>query len=122
MGIPDGGHTHGHDGGGAGEAVFLDAKLTVKLAGPVVAAVGELLDVVAIVAGVILGLGAVGLVALLVFRARRTLALAARADSPVPGTLYPFRGGRGPPSRSRRRSGPRSSTLPKSTCICGRVS
>jgi hypothetical protein len=60
MGIPDGAHTHGTGGSGLGTAVLVlvGAALAVKLAGPVVAAVGELVHVLVIVAVVIVGVGA----------------------------------------------------------------
>src|SRR5438874_463161 len=57
----------------------------------------ELLQVFLIVAGVIVGVGAAGLVGLLTWRWRRTQADAARAMPPLP------RRWRGPPSRSQRR-------------------
>ena len=43
MGHPDGAHVHGSGGGGLGTAVLvvLAAAAVVKLAGPVVAAVGD---------------------------------------------------------------------------------
>jgi hypothetical protein len=47
---------------------------------------------VVIVAGVILGLGAAGMVGLLVLRARRRLEGAARAEPPHPGAVSPFHG------------------------------
>jgi hypothetical protein len=58
MGHPDGAHTHGSGGSGLGTAV-----LAVKLAGPVLDAAAELLRVLLIAAGVIVGVGAASLVA-----------------------------------------------------------
>ncbi len=77
MGIPDGAHTHGHGHGSGGSGlgmavlVLFAAAVAVKLAGPVVAALGELLRVALVVAGVLLGLAGAGLVALVAFRVRR---------------------------------------------------
>jgi hypothetical protein len=84
MGHPDGAQTHGSGGSGAGTAVLvvLAAALAVKLAGPVLAAVAELLHVFLIMAGVVVGLGAVGLVGLLTWRWRRWQKDAARAMPP----------------------------------------
>jgi hypothetical protein len=87
MGSPDGAHTHGHGGGsGLGTAVLVlfGAALAVKAAGPVLAAVAELVHVLLIVAGVIVGVGAAGLVGLLAWRWHRTQADAARAMPPLP--------------------------------------
>ena len=63
MGIPDGAHTHSSGGGGLGTAilVIVGAALAVKLAGPVLAAVGELVHVLVIAAAVCLGLAGAGL-------------------------------------------------------------
>ena len=93
MGHPDGAHTHG-SGGGLGTAVLVvvGAALAVKLAGPVLAAVAELARVILIVAGVILGVGAAGLVGLLAFRMRHRLAGAARVMPPNPGAVSPLHG------------------------------
>ncbi len=67
MGHPDGAHTHGSGGSGLGTAVLvvIGAALAVKLAGPVLDAAAELLHVLLIAAGVIVGVGAASLVGLL---------------------------------------------------------
>ena len=85
MGHPDGAHVHGSGGGGLGTAVLvvLAAAAVVKLAGPVVAAVGELVHLALIVAGVIVGVGAIGLVGVLTWRWRRPRLDAARATPPL---------------------------------------
>jgi hypothetical protein len=85
MGHPDGAHVHGSGGGGLGTAVLvvLAAAAVVKLAGPVVAAVGELVHLALIVAGVIVGVGAIGLVGVLTWRWRRPRLDAARARPPL---------------------------------------
>jgi hypothetical protein len=62
--------------------VVLAAVVVVRIAVPVLDAVAELLQVFLIVAGVIVGVGAVGLVGLLTWRWRRTQADAARAMPP----------------------------------------
>ena len=74
---------------GAGTAVLvvLAAALAVKLAGPVLGALAELLHVFLIVAGVVVGVGAAGLVGLLTWRWRRTQADAARAMPPLPSKV-----------------------------------
>jgi hypothetical protein len=79
-------------GGGLGAAVLvlLGVAAVAAVAGPVVAAVAELVPVILIVAGVILGLRAVGLVALLAFRVRRRLVGAARVTLPNPGAESPL--------------------------------
>jgi hypothetical protein len=88
MGVPDGAHTHGSGGSGFGPVVLV--VLAVALLGPAVAAAAaELLHVLAIVAGVIVGVGATSLVGLLLWRWRRLAA--ARAGSPVNGALNPLR-------------------------------
>jgi hypothetical protein len=79
MGIPDGAHTHhghGHGSGGIGVALLVLAGtvLAVKLAAPAAAAVGELLRVILIAAGVLAGLAGGGLVAIVAVRGRRSLA------------------------------------------------
>jgi hypothetical protein len=77
----DGAHTHGHGGGGLGQVVVI--LLAVALLGPAVAAaVAELVHVLLIVAGVIVGVGAAGLVGLLAWQLRRTRVDAARAMPP----------------------------------------
>ena len=93
MGHPDGAHTHGSGGSGLGTAVLvvIGAALAVKLAGPVLDAAAELLHVLLIAAGVIVGVGAASLVGLLAWRWRRGND-AARA-------MPPRRRWRGPPRR-----------------------
>ena len=82
MGIPDGAHTHGH-GGGSGLGEVLVILLAFALLGPAVAAaVAELVHVLLIVAGVIVGVGAAGLAGLLAWQLRRTRVDAARAMPP----------------------------------------
>jgi hypothetical protein len=73
MGIPDGAHTHGSGGNGLGTAVLvlLGAALAFKVAGPVAAAVGELVHILLNAVAVIVGVAAVGLVAFIVYRLRR---------------------------------------------------
>jgi hypothetical protein len=85
MGIPDGAHTHGSGGSGLGTAVLvvIGAALAVKLAGPVLDAAAELLRVLLIAAGVIVGVGAASLVGLIAWRWRSRKA-AARAMPPRP--------------------------------------
>jgi hypothetical protein len=85
MGHPDGAHTHG-SGGGLGDLVLvvLAAVLAAAVAGPVLAAVAELLHVFLIVAGVVVGVGAASLVGLLAWRWRRWHPDAARAMPPLP--------------------------------------
>jgi hypothetical protein len=81
---PDGVHTHGHSGGsGLGTAVLvvIGAALAVKLAGPVLDATAELLRVLLIAAGVIVGVGGASLVGLIAWRWRSRKA-AARAMPP----------------------------------------
>jgi hypothetical protein len=95
MGHPDGAHTHGSGGSGLGTAVLvvIGAALAVKLAGPVLDAAAELLRVLLIVAGVIVGVGAASLVGLIAWRwrSRKDAArampprtLVARAAPPLP--------------------------------------
>jgi hypothetical protein len=77
MGHPDGAHTHGSGGGsglGAAVLVLVGAALVVTIAGPVVAAVAELVHIVLIVAAVLLGLGAAALVAYVALRLRHSRA------------------------------------------------
>jgi hypothetical protein len=70
MGVPDGAHTHGSGGSGLGPVVLV--ILAVALLGPAVAAAAvELVHILVIVAAVIIGLGAAGLVAVVAFRVRR---------------------------------------------------
>ena len=77
MGHPDGAHTHGSGGSGLGELLVI--LLAVALLGPAVAAaVAELVHVLLIVAGVIVGAGAAGLAGLLAWQLRRTRVDAAR--------------------------------------------
>jgi hypothetical protein len=95
MGHPDGAHTHGSGGSGIGTAVLvvIGAALAVKLAGPVLDAAAELLRVLLIAAGVIVGVGAASLVGLIAWRwrsqkdAARAMpprTLVARAAPPLP--------------------------------------
>jgi hypothetical protein len=95
MGLPDRAHTHGSGGSGLGTAVLvvIGAALAVKLAGPVLDAAAELLRVLLIAAGVIVGVGAASLVGLIAWRwrSRKDAArampprtLVARAASPLP--------------------------------------
>jgi hypothetical protein len=82
MGIPDGAHAHGH-GGGSGLGPVVLALLAVALLGPAVAAAAaELLHVLVIVAGVIVGVGAVCVAGLLAWRWRRPRLDAARTAPP----------------------------------------
>jgi hypothetical protein len=83
MGIPDGAHTHG-SGGGLGTAllVLVGAALAVKLAGPVVAAVSQLVYVLIIVVTVAAGAGAAGAVGVLIWRWRHPRPIAPRVASP----------------------------------------
>jgi hypothetical protein len=81
MGHGDGAHTHGGGGSGLGELLVI--LLAVALLGPAVAAaVAELVHVLLIVAGVIVGVGAAGLAGLLAWQLRRTRVDAARAMPP----------------------------------------
>jgi hypothetical protein len=64
--------------------VVLSAVVVVRIAGPVLAAVAELLHVFLIVAGVIVAVGAASLVGLLAWRWRRWHPDAARAMPPLP--------------------------------------
>ena len=66
MGIPDGAHTHGH-GGGFDPIPILIVRGAVAVAGPVMAAVAELVHVLLVIAVVVFGVGVAGLVALLVW-------------------------------------------------------
>jgi hypothetical protein len=95
MGHPDGAHTHGSGGSGLGTPalVVIGAALAVKLAGPVLDAAAELLRVLLIAAGVIVGVGAASLVGLIAWRwrSRKDAArampprtLVARAAPPLP--------------------------------------
>jgi hypothetical protein len=88
MGHPDGAHTHG-SGGGIGDLllVILAAVVVVRVAVPVLAAVAELVHMLLIVAAVIVGAGAAGLVGLLVWRLRRTRMGAARTMPPLPSKV-----------------------------------
>jgi hypothetical protein len=88
------GHTHGSGGGGLGTAVLVivGAALAVKLAGPVLVAASELLQMVLIAAAVIVGVSAAGLVGLLTWRWHRRHTDAARATLPNPGAVSPLHG------------------------------
>jgi hypothetical protein len=101
MGIPDGAHTHG-SGGGLGTVVLvvLGAALAVKLAGPVVASVGELFHVLVIAAGVIVGVSATALGA-----CSHGGGATGRPARPAPCPRF-HRRWRGPLRRSRRRGAP----------------
>ena len=73
--------------------VVLAAALVAKLAGPVLAAVSELLQMVLTTAAVIVGIGAAGVVGLLTWRWRRHRHTdAARATLPNPGAVTPLHG------------------------------
>jgi hypothetical protein len=85
MGHPDGAHTHGSGGSGLGELLVI--LLAVALLGPAAAAVAELVHVLLIVAGVIVGAGAAGLAGLLAWQLRRTRVDAARAMPPLPSKM-----------------------------------
>ena len=85
MGHPDGAHTHGSGGSGLGELLVI--LLGVALLGPAAAAVAELVHVLLIVAGVIVGAGAAGLAGLLAWQLRRTRVDAARAMPPLPSKM-----------------------------------
>jgi len=86
MGHPDGGHTHGSGGSGFGEILVI--LLAVALLGPVVAAaVAELVHVLLIMAGVIVGASAAGLVSLLAWQLRRTRVDAAPHHAPLPAKV-----------------------------------
>ena len=94
MGHPDGAHTHGSGGNGLGTAVLvvLAAALAVKLAGPVLTAVSELLQMVLIAAAVIVGVSAAGVMGLLTWQWHRRHTDAARAMPPNPGAVSPLHG------------------------------
>jgi Flp pilus assembly protein TadB len=86
MGHPDGAHTHGSGGSGLGEVIVI--LLAVALLGPAVAAaVAELVHVLLIMAGVVVGAGAAGLVGLLAWQLRRTRVDAARTMPPLPSKM-----------------------------------
>ena len=80
----------GGSGLGTAIVVLVGAALAVRLAGPVMAAVSELVYVLMIVVAVTAGIGAVGLVGLLAWRWRRTRLTAARAR--LPGAVPPLPG------------------------------
>jgi len=93
MGHPDGAHGSGGSGLGTAVLVVIGAALAVKLAGPVLDAAAELLRVLLITAGVIVGVGAASLVGLIAWRwrSRKDAArampprtLVARAAPPLP--------------------------------------
>ena len=109
MGHPDGAHTHGSGGSGLGEVIVI--LLAVVLLGPAVAAaVAELVHVLLIVAGVIVGAGAAGLVGLRAWQLRRTRVDAARTMPPL------LRRWCGPLNRSRsRRRGERPNYPPRAS-------
>ena len=68
------------------------AAFAVKLAGPVLAVVSELLQMVLIAAGITVGIGAAGVVGLLTWRWHRRPTDAARATFPHPGAVTPLHG------------------------------
>ena len=73
--------------------VVLAAALAVKLAGPVLTAASEFLQMVLIAAGISVGVGAAGVVGLLTWRWRRHRRTdAARATLPHPGAVAPLHG------------------------------
>jgi hypothetical protein len=76
MGHPDGAHTHGSGGSGLGAAllVILGAALFINAAPVLLGAAAELLHVFLIVAGVVVGTGAAGVVGLPTWRWRRKAA------------------------------------------------
>jgi hypothetical protein len=95
MGHPDGAHTHGSGGGsglGAALLVILGAALFINAAPVVLGAAAELLHVFLIVAGVLVGTGAAGVVGLLTWRWRRKRLTAARAGHALQGTVPPLPG------------------------------
>jgi hypothetical protein len=71
MGIPDGAHTHG-GGFGLGDLLAGAGVLLIvaALAGPVAAAVGALVHLLLVVAGILLAVAAGGLVAYVLYRRR----------------------------------------------------
>jgi len=81
---PDGAHTHGSGGSGLGAAllVILGAALFISAAPVLLGAAAELLHVFLIVAGVVVGTGAAGVVGLPTWRWRRKRLTAARARTP----------------------------------------
>jgi hypothetical protein len=117
MGIPDGAHTHGSGGSGLGTAVLMlvGAALAVKVVGPVVAAVGELVHVLLVVVAVLAGAGAAGVVGAVLWRWRHPRLIAARA-------VRPHCSGCGPLSRPHARSIARLSSPPSCTCTLHGVS
>jgi hypothetical protein len=90
MGIPDGAHTHG--GGGLDPTPILIVLAVALAAGPVMAAVGAIVHVFIVAAAVVLGVSAVGLIGLLIWRRQRRPEVArviqssvqARAARPLP--------------------------------------
>jgi hypothetical protein len=90
MQIPDGAHTHGSSGGvGTAVLVVLGAALAVNPAGPILAAVAELVYVLLIVVAAIASGAAVTLIGIAAWRGRRRRLDATRAE--VPATLLPQR-------------------------------
>ncbi len=85
MRIPGGAHTHGSGGSGLGTAllVLVGVALAVKLAGPVLGAVGELVHVLLVAVFIIAGAGAAGVVTLLTLKWRGARADAARIMPPL---------------------------------------
>lgn len=83
MGHPDGAHTHGSGFDPVPVLIVLGAAL---IAGPVLAAVAELVHIFLIIAVVLLVLGAAGLVAFIAYRVRhlrRSVTAAARVIAPL---------------------------------------
>lgn len=82
---PDGAHTHGSGGGIGGLVlVIFGLVLLASIAGPVVAAVAELVRVVLIVAEIMLGLAVLGGAGLLAWRLRQRRANAVPRMTVVP--------------------------------------
>lgn len=87
-----------------------------RFARPVIHAVIEVLNAVLIAAGVIVSVGAAGLVGLLTRRWQRTRLAAARATSPLHGAAFPLRRGAGrsaaPAAAARDRAARRGPPAP----------
>jgi len=82
MGHPDGAHTHG--GGGFDPMPLLIIIGAIAVAGPVMAAVAELVHILLIVAAVLLGLAAAAVVAFIAYRLRHP-----RTSSPPSWAVRP---------------------------------
>ncbi len=88
MGHPDGAHTHGGGSGiGTAVAVVLAAVIVASVAGPVVRAVTDLIEVVAIVLAVIIGLSLVGGAAVVAWRVYQWRANAPRVVDVITPSL-----------------------------------